>query len=51
MAVYSDTPLGFVDATVAAMAERLRVLSLLTTDRSHFTLIRPRHADGFRLLP
>ena len=51
MAVYADTPLGFVDASLAAMAERLRVLNVLTTDRRHFSLIRPRHADGFRLLP
>ena len=51
MAVYADTPLGFVDASLAAMAERLRVVNILTTDRRHFSLIRPRHTDGFRLLP
>ncbi len=51
MAIYADTPLGFVDASVAATAERLDVVDLLTTDRRHFSLIRPRHASAFRLLP
>jgi len=32
MAVYADAPLGFVDASLAAMAERLRVLNVLTTE-------------------
>jgi predicted nucleic acid-binding protein len=51
MAIYHDTPLGFVDASVAAIAERLRALSVLTTDRRHFSLIRPRHTSAFRLVP
>lgn len=48
---YADALLGFVDATVAAIAERLDARDLLTTDRRHFSVIRPRHARGFRLLP
>lgn len=51
MAAYADTPLGFVDSAVAAAAERLGIVRLLTTDRRHFGLIRPRHAPAFRLLP
>ncbi|MFN2399185.1 MAG: type II toxin-antitoxin system VapC family toxin [Gemmatimonadaceae bacterium] len=51
MAIYADTPIGFVDATFAATAERLGIVSLLTTDRRHFLLIRPQHASAFRLLP
>lgn len=51
MTAYTDTPLGFVDASVTAIAERLRVVNILTTDRRHFSLIRPRHVEGFRLLP
>jgi uncharacterized protein len=51
MAAYADTPLGFVDSAVAAAAERLDIVRLLTTDRRHFGLIRPRHAPAFRLLP
>lgn len=51
MVVYADAPLGFVDASVAAIAERLGVVGVLTTDRRHFSLIRPRHLPAFRLLP
>ena len=48
---YADASLGFVDATVAAIAERLDARDVLTTDRRHFGVIRPRHARGFHLLP
>ena len=51
MAVYVDTPVGLVDAAIASTAERLGVVRLLTTDRRHFSLVRPRHVPGFRLLP
>jgi predicted nucleic acid-binding protein len=51
MAIYADTPLGFVDASVAATAERLAIVSILTTDRRHFSLIRPQHVSAFQLLP
>jgi hypothetical protein len=51
MFTYLDAPLGFVDASVAAMAERLGVVTLLTTDRRHFSLVRPRHVPAFRLAP
>jgi predicted nucleic acid-binding protein len=43
--------IGFVDATVAAIAERLRLEEVVTTDRRHFSILRPRHCEGFRLLP
>lgn len=48
---YGDANIGFVDATVVAVAERLRIRRLLTTDRRHFSLIRPRHCPVFHLLP
>ncbi len=51
MTVYRDTPLGFVDASITAMAERLGIVSLLTTDRRHFSLIRPQHTTSFTLVP
>lgn len=51
MAIYADTPMGFVDSCIAAVAERLDIVTLLTTDRRHFSLIRPQHASAFRLLP
>ena len=48
---YADFPLGFVDASIVAVAERLDVISLLTTDRRHFGVIRPAHCERLRLLP
>jgi predicted nucleic acid-binding protein len=43
--------IGFVDATVVAIAERLKLASIATTDRRHFARIRPVHAEAFTLLP
>lgn len=48
---YADLPLGFVDATIAAMAERLGSRTLLTTDRRHFGVVRPKTARTFTLVP
>lgn len=48
---YLDSPVGFVDASVLAMAERLGVLTVLTTDRRHFAVLRPRHVSTLRLVP
>lgn len=50
-AAYLDSPVGFVDASVLAMAERLGVLTLLTTDRRHFGVLQPRHTSTLRLVP
>ena len=43
--------IGFVGATVAALGERLRLPSLVTTDRRHFSALRPAHRPAFELLP
>ena len=43
--------LGFVDATVVTMAERLKLKTIATTDRRHFTAVRPAHAESFTLVP
>jgi predicted nucleic acid-binding protein len=48
---YLDTDLGFVDASLVAVAERLKIREILTTDRPHFSLIRPRHCASFVLKP
>jgi predicted nucleic acid-binding protein len=48
---YADTKLDFVDALIAAIAERLNITRVLTLDRRDFQIIRPRHCDGFDLLP
>jgi len=51
MQEYGDLPLGFVDATVLATAERLGARELLTTDRRHFGVVRPLHGRTVTLVP
>jgi hypothetical protein len=51
VARYHDLPLGSVDASVIALAERRAVTEVATLDRRHFTVVRPRHAEAFELLP
>jgi predicted nucleic acid-binding protein len=48
---YADSDVGFVDAAVFAIVERLKESKLATLDRRHFGLLRPRHRDSIRLLP
>ena len=48
---YLDANLGFVDASLVAVAERLKIRDVLTTDRRHFSLVRPRHCPSFTLRP
>lgn len=51
VAKYHDLPLGTVDASVVATAERLRITEIATVDRRHFGVVRPAHIDVFHLLP
>ena len=48
---YRDLPLGTVDASVVAAAERLRVARIATLDHRHFSVVRPTHVEAFELLP
>ena len=48
---YADFPLGAADASVVALAERLNTDLIVTIDRRHFGVVRPRHCEAFRLLP
>lgn len=48
---YADANIGFVDAALVASAERLKIRRLLTVDRRHFEMIRPRHCASFEILP
>ena len=49
--IYADLHLGFVDAAVAAVTERLRESKLATLDHRHFRVIRLAHVPALRLLP
>ncbi|MDE3074423.1 MAG: PIN domain-containing protein [Chloroflexota bacterium] len=48
---YADADIGFVDAAVLAVTERLDEPKLATLDRRHFGILRPRHVDALQLLP
>jgi uncharacterized protein len=48
---YRDLPLGTVDASVVAAAERLGITEIATLDRRHFSIVRPVHTGSFELLP
>jgi predicted nucleic acid-binding protein len=48
---YRDLPLGFVDAAVLTIVERLGESKLATLDRRHFSVVRPRHLPALRLIP
>ncbi len=48
---YPNVNIGFVDASMVAISERLKINRILTTDRKHFSIIRPRHCRAFELLP
>lgn len=48
---YRDLPLGTVDASVVAAAERLGITEIATVDRRHFLVVRPSHAPAFSLVP
>lgn len=48
---YADADIGFVDAAVLAIVERLGESKLATLDRRHFGLLRPRHREALDLLP
>ncbi|MGN6686135.1 MAG: type II toxin-antitoxin system VapC family toxin [Actinomycetales bacterium] len=51
VARYRDLPLGTVDASVVAAAERMGITEVATLDHRHFAVVRPAHVDAFRLLP
>lgn len=51
LSTYADLRVGFVDAAVLAVTERLREPKLATLDHRHFSVMRPRHVDTLELLP
>jgi len=51
VAIYRDLPLGTVDASVIAAAERLGITDVATVDRRRFGVVRPQHTEAFTLVP
>lgn len=50
-AQYIDHPLGVTDASIIAVAERLKITEIATINPRDFRAVRPRHAGYFTLLP
>lgn len=48
---YADFPLGAVDASVVAVAERFGTGRVATLDRRHFNAVRPAHLPALTLPP
>jgi predicted nucleic acid-binding protein len=48
---YRDLPVGSVDASIVAAAERLGIVTIATLDRRHFGVVRPAHVAAFQLIP
>lgn len=51
MAQHERLNIGFVDAAIVALSERLKLADIATTDRRHFSAIRPSHRARLNLLP
>jgi predicted nucleic acid-binding protein len=51
VARYRNLPLGTVDASIVAAAERLGITALATLDWRHFGVVRPAHVAAFELVP
>lgn len=51
MQQYEGVPLGLVDSSVVAIAERYQIQQILTLDRRHFSLIQPKGLPHLELLP
>jgi len=48
---YADLRLGGTDASLIVVAERLKLTTIATLDRRHFSVVRPRHAEAFDVVP
>lgn len=48
---YADLGLGLVDASVVTIAENHEIATLATLNERDFRVVRPRHCDGFELIP
>jgi predicted nucleic acid-binding protein len=48
---YASLRLDLIDPSLVAVAERLGLTTLATLNHRDFTVVRPRHAEAFELLP
>ncbi|MPZ54813.1 MAG: PIN domain-containing protein [Acidimicrobiia bacterium] len=51
VARYRDQDIGVADASLVVLADRFGTRRLLTLDRRHFEVVRPRHGGRFTIIP
>jgi uncharacterized protein len=51
VAAYSDLGLGTVDASIIAIAERLKINTIATMNQRDFLVVKPEHVTVFELIP
>jgi len=49
--IYADLDLGFVDASVVAVTERLGIGTVATLNHRDFRVVRPQHREHLDLVP
>lgn len=47
---YDTLGIGYVDASIVAIAERLKLNKILTLDKKHFGVLAPKGFDSFDIL-
>ena len=47
---YKDLNIGYVDASIVAVSERLKMNKILTLDKKHFAAVAPKGFDSFDIL-
>lgn len=47
----ADLDVGFIDAAVVSVAERLAVTTVATLNHRDFAVVRPAHCDALDLIP
>ena len=48
---YADLRLGFVDASIVAVAERRNITTVATLNRRDFAVVQPDHMESLDLVP
>lgn len=51
LSVMAEYSIGYADAAVIAIAERMNATRIYTLDQRHFAAVRPRHVERFELIP
>jgi uncharacterized protein len=49
--IYTELGLGFVDASIIAIAERHNMTQIATLNHRDFAVVRPAHCDALDLVP